>query len=85
VNAASPPRPTSKPAPRPQYLMANSEPNVLDSTPPVLSRHTKPLSRILSSSKSVLSPEDTPDEFENPVDRSLAPRMGVASLKNHFS
>jgi len=62
--------------------MANSEPNVLDSTPPVLSRHIKPVSRILLSSQSVLSPEDTPDEFENPVNRS--PHMGVASLKNCF-
>ena len=65
--------------------MASSEPNVLDSTPPVLSRHTKPFSRILSSSQSVLSPEDTPDELENPVDRSPAPRMGVASLKSRLS
>ncbi|KAJ8586062.1 hypothetical protein M405DRAFT_378571 [Rhizopogon salebrosus TDB-379] len=84
-NPASPPRPAPKPVPRPPYLMTNNEPNVLDSTPSVLPRHTKPASRILSSSHPVLSLEDTPfDPSENSLDSS--PRMvGVASLRSRFS
>ncbi|KAG0697114.1 hypothetical protein DFH29DRAFT_166747 [Suillus ampliporus] len=83
--ASSPPRPAPKPASR-SFLMAYSEPNILDSIPPVPPRHINP---VLLTSQSLLSPEDTSsDEFfdahENPVGQS--PRMpGVTSLRSRFS
>ncbi|KAG2134910.1 uncharacterized protein EDB93DRAFT_837719 [Suillus bovinus] len=76
--AATPHRATIKPAPRLSLLLTQSEPNVLDSTPPLLHRPA------LLSPQSVLSPEDTPsDEY---FDAPESPRMtGVASLRNRFS
>lgn len=69
--------------------MLNNEPNVLDNIPPILPRHSKPDSRILSYSKSVLSSEDLPSDesFDLPEDSvDQSPRMvGVASLRNRFS
>ncbi|KAG2337075.1 hypothetical protein BDR05DRAFT_804209 [Suillus weaverae] len=67
--AASPSRASIKPAPRLSLIMTQSEPNVLDSSPPL---------------QSVLSPEDPPsDEYFDASESPRM--TGVASLRNRFS